>query len=272
MESYTDVMPVNMEIDFGRRSDDYATHRPGFPASFFDRLESFIPLVGIRAADLGTGPGVVALDLAERGAVVSGVDVAENQILAAREQAERRRLAEHADFRIAPAEETGLPGAEFDLVTAGQCWVWFDHDRALAEAKRLLKPGGWLIVAHYCYLPQQSEVAAASEALILKLNPTWPMAGWDGLYPKQIDALTRDDFQMIEQFSYIHMQPFTHEAWRGRIRCCNGVGSGILTDDQVEQFDQEHASMLAERFPEEPMLIHHRVWATIVRKPELDSS
>ena len=46
------------------------------------------------------------------------------------------------EYHVAPAEETGLPDDNFDVVTAGQCWHWFDRPRAAAEVARLLRPGG----------------------------------------------------------------------------------------------------------------------------------
>jgi len=64
-----------------------------------------------------------------------------------------------------------------------------------------------------------------------------------------------------------HNQPFTHAGWRGRIRTCNGVGSGHFTDDQVAAFDRKLAAILARDFPDEPLCIPHRIWATAVRKP-----
>ncbi len=256
-----------MSIDFGRRSDDYAAHRPGFPARFYERLAMIVPLAGADALDLGTGPGPVALALAERGARVTGIDVSANQVSAAKNQARSRGLAGREAFSVGRAEATGLPASSFDLVTAGQCWVWFDHDQALAEAERLLRPGGHLVVAHYCYLPQRSAVAGRTEDLVLAHNPGWTMAGWSGLYPQHIDALQQGALRLVEQFCFDHSEPFTHEGWRGRMRTCNGVGSGGMTDEQVAAFDDELAGMLRREFPREPLLVEHRVWATVTRKP-----
>lgn len=45
-------------------------------------------------------------------------------------------------------------------------------------------------------------------------------------------------FDFVEQFCYDHPQLFTHEAWRGRMRTCNGVGSSSLSPQQVENFDK----------------------------------
>lgn len=57
-----------MTIDFGLRSRDYALHRHGPPARWYERLASFAPIEGSRVLDLATGPGTVAFELARRGA------------------------------------------------------------------------------------------------------------------------------------------------------------------------------------------------------------
>ena len=145
-----------IDVDFGRRSGDYAKDRPGFPGSFYDRVESFVALNHTRAVDLGTGPGIVAIELAKRGATVTGVDISQNQINAARDRAAQAGVADRCTFVVAPAENTTLPPGEFDLVTAGQCWGWFDEPQALREVNRLLRPGGRLVVGQYCSLPRNT--------------------------------------------------------------------------------------------------------------------
>jgi len=58
--------------------------------------------------------------------------------------------------------------------------------------------------------------------------------------------------------------PFTHDAWRGRMRSSNGVGAS-LSAAEVAAFDAELARLLRERFPEEPLVVPHRVWALVAR-------
>lgn len=258
---------MERSVDFGRRSQDYLTHRPGFPPTFFDRIARHIEFAGAVALDVGTGPGLVAFELAKRGADVVGVDISQQQIAAAKDGANALGLGESAQFFVGQAEATRQESDEFDLVTAGQCWIWFDEARAIREIKRVLKPGGLLVVAHFSYLSRHSPVAQATEELVLEFNPTWNMANDPGMYPEHIDALVHGGFDLVEQFCYHHEQAFTHEAWRGRMRTCNGVGSGALPEVEVARFDARLAQLLAERFPGEPLLIPHRVWAAIVCKP-----
>ena len=57
---------TKLGVDFGKRSEDYSEHRPGFPSSFYNRLERFVAFSNATALDVGTGPGIVALELAQR--------------------------------------------------------------------------------------------------------------------------------------------------------------------------------------------------------------
>ena len=253
-------------IDFGRHSEDYAEYRPGFPASFYQRLDAIARIENTRSLDLATGPGTVALELAARGSSVVGIDVSAEQVAAANRVAKERNLEDEADFRVASAEKSGLEASSFDLVTAGQCWHWFDSAAAMAEAQRVLRPGGVLAIAHYCYLAEHSPVARDTEALVLELNPSWSMAGWAGIFPELIDEVIRGGFKLIEQFCYQHMEEFSHARWCGRMRTCNGVGSGGLSPSEVVRFDEALSRLLRRKYPD-PLQVEHRVWCVVARKP-----
>ena len=253
-------------IDFGRHSDDYAEHRPGFPASFYRRLDALTPITGSRSLDLATGPGTMALELAALGSSVVGIDISAEQIATANRVAKERDLEDRARFRVANAEDTGLEASSFDLVTAGQCWHWFDSTAAMAEVRRVLRPGGVLAIAHYSYLAEHSPVARDTEDLILEFNPSWSMAGWAGIFPELIDEVIRGGFRLVEQFCYQHDEEFSHTRWRGRIRTCNGVGSGGLSPSEVRRFDEALGRLLSSQYPD-PMSVEHRVWCVVARKP-----
>lgn len=253
-------------IDFGRHSEDYAAHRPGFPASFYKRIDAFIPISGSRSLDLATGPGAIALELAALGSAVVGIDAAAGQIAAAERVAKERNLKKQVHFRVARAESTGLEANSFDLVTAGQCWHWFDINAAMAETQRVLRPAGILAIANYSYLTEHSAVARDTEALVLEFNPSWTMAGSSGVFPGQIDEVIRGGFELVETFCFDHNEEFSHARWRGRMRTCNGVGSGGLSPAEVERFDDALTHLLQNKHPD-PVVIAHRVWCVVARKP-----
>lgn len=248
-----------MTIDFGKTADDYARHRAGFPPAFFARLERLGLLrAGVRALDLGAGTGTVALGLAARGASVTALDPAAPMLAQAAARAQELGLALRTVE--AKAETTGLPDAAFDLVIAGQCWHWFDRPRAAAEARRLLAPGGTLMMAHFDWLRVPGNVVEATEALILKHSPSWTGAGKSAPYAPWYLDLRQGGFAGIESFSFDLDVPYTHAAWRGRIRASAGIGA-LLPPDKVAAFDAEHAALLARGFPADPLAVPHRCWA-----------
>jgi len=251
--------------DFGKTSDDYAKYRPGFPESFFERLAAHaIGRPGQRILDLGTGTGTLARGLARRGASVTGLDPAPNQIAAA--AALDAAAGVTVNYVVGRAEATGLAAGEFDVVVAGQCWHWFDSATALAEVTRLLKPDGRLVIGHFDWIPLPGNVVEATEQLIRAHNPAWRLFGGSGIYPQWAVDAGRAGYREMEIFAYDHAQPSTHEGWRGRIRASAGVGAS-LAPAAVTRFDAELATLLRARFPTEPLQVPHRVFALIAMRP-----
>lgn len=253
-------------IDFGRHSEDYAAYRPGLPASFYQRLDAITRIRDSRSLDLATGPGTIALALGARGSAVVGIDTSAEQIATAKRVAKERNLEDTVHFRIASAERTGLEASAFDLATAGQCWHWFDRGAAMVEIQRVLRPGGVLAIAHYSYLAEHTPVARETEDLILEFNPSWTMAGSTGMFPEQVDEVIRGGFSLVEAFCYQQDEEFSHARWRGRMRTCNGVGSGGLSPSEVRRFDDALSRLLSGKYPD-PMVVEHRVWCVVARKP-----
>ena len=209
-------------FDWGRTSGDYATYRPAPPQSFFARLRALgVGLPGQRILDLATGTGVLARQFARQGGVVTGIDIAPEQIAVATQLAAQEGLG--ARFAVAPAEASGLPAAGFDAVTANQCWMYFDKDRILPEIERLLAADGVLVVSFFSWLPGGDRLAKASEELVLEFNPQWQGAGWDGRIPP-VPLWAEGKLELTAMFWYDEPIPFTRESWRGRFRACRGTG------------------------------------------------
>jgi len=253
-----------VDINFGRTASDYGKHRAGFPDAFFERIQN-LGLIkdGTRLLDLGTGTGTIARGMAQRGCVTSALDISEQLV------ATSKQLDQQADvqikYHIASAEKTGFADESFDIVTAGQCWHWFDGDKAAQEVKRLLIPNGHIIIAHFDWLPLKGNMVEATESLILKYSPSWKGGGGNGFYPQWLIHLGDTGFTDLETFSFDIDTEYSHEAWRGRIRASAGVGAS-LSDEKVKEFDTEHAKILQEKFPTDPLQVPHRVFAIIGRK------
>ncbi len=246
-------------IDWSRTSTDYATHRPGPPPRLYDLLAALgIGGAGQRVLDLGTGTGVVAREVARRGATVSGVDIAAGQIAAARAAAAAERVA--VDFVVAAAESCPFADASFDAITASQCWMYFDVERTLAEVRRLLRPGGALVTTHFSWLPREDAIARASEALVLRANPAWQGADWSGRVAAE-PAWSEGRSRVRAMFWFDADVAFTREAWRGRMRACRGVGAA-LAPEEVEAFDAALAAWLEAHAPPR-FTVRHRVDAHV---------
>ena len=264
-----DVVPVlPSPPDFGLTSKDYAQHRVGFPDSFFARLASLaIGKPGQQVIDLGTGTGSLARGFARQGCCVTGIDIAAPQLEQARALSEADGLS--IDFRVGRAEITGLPDRSADVVSAGQCWHWFDRPRAAVEVARILRPDGSVVIAHFDWIPLPDNVAQVTETLIASYSPTWKPGLGLGLYPQWLRDLGLAGFRDLQTFSYDVDVPYTHEAWRGRVRASAGVGA-VLPAEKVQAFDEEFARLLAARFPSPVLQILHRVWAVIGVAPRKD--
>jgi hypothetical protein len=132
-------------------------------------------------------------------------------------------------------------------------------------------PGGLLVLASFDWIAMPGNVAEATEDLIVKHNPKWGLAGGLGIHPTYARDATAAGFDDIECFSFDVLQPYTHEAWRGRIRASAGIAAS-LGPEEVARFDDELRETLARRFPEgplpeNPMGVHHRVFAMVCRVP-----
>lgn len=245
---------------FGRAAADYGAFRAGFPDSIFDRLEPFgVGLAGQYVVDLGTGTGTLARGFATRGCRVVGIDPDARLLAEAKEL--DRRAGVTVRYEVARAEATGLEGHKADVVTAGQCWHWFDGPKAVAEVIRLIKPRGKLVIAHFDWLPLRGNVVEATENLIVKYNDAWDMGGGLGMYPQWLPDLSHGEFQGIESFSYDVDVPYPPESWRGRIRASAGISS--LDESTVSIFDAELEQLLAAHFPGSVLVVPHRVFAIV---------
>jgi SAM-dependent methyltransferase len=102
-----------------------------------------------RVLDAGSGTGQVTLELARVARQVDAVDFAEAMVAVAR--AKTRGLT-NVTYHVCGVERLAFPDATFDAVVLSNVLHLVEEpDRALAEARRVLKPSGRLIAPTYCH-------------------------------------------------------------------------------------------------------------------------
>ncbi|WP_435875110.1 class I SAM-dependent methyltransferase [Nonomuraea fuscirosea] len=137
--------PLN---DYDGMAEGYSTENDSnLLNAYYERpamLELAGEVAGRRILDAGCGSGPLFAELRERGAVVTGVDASAGMLELA-----RRRLGDDADLRVADlAGPLPFPDETFDDVIASLVLHYLeDWGPALAELRRVLKPGGRLLVS-----------------------------------------------------------------------------------------------------------------------------
>ncbi|MGZ3861765.1 MAG: class I SAM-dependent methyltransferase [Bacteroidia bacterium] len=129
---------------FSDRVENYVKYRPGYPAEAYDFLEGErIIAKDFTIADIGSGTGISAEPLLKRGYTVYGVEPNKEM----REAAENT-LKGFSHFKSinAAAENTTLENNSVNTIIAGQAFHWFDKEKCKAEFKRILKPGGQVVL------------------------------------------------------------------------------------------------------------------------------
>lgn len=126
---------------FSEQAEQYAKHRPRYPAEIFDYLALITPAKEL-AWDAGTGNGQAALELAQRFKHVIATDASADQI-------ENAFQHPRIEYKIEPAERTSIKSKSIDLITVGTAVHWFDFDAFYQEVHRVSKPNAVLAVWVY---------------------------------------------------------------------------------------------------------------------------
>ncbi|KFI52539.1 class I SAM-dependent methyltransferase [Bifidobacterium callitrichos] len=249
-------------FDWGRASADYAKYRDIYPPEFYRMiLDRGLCRDGQHVLDLGTGTGVLPRNMVRYGATWVGTDISAEQI----EQA--RRLSAGMDgieYRVSSAEDLDVPDASFDVVTACQCFWYFDHEVVCDRLHHLLKPGGRFLILVMEWLPFEDEVAGASERLVLKYSPHWSGAG-ERMHPIDVPACyAASGFELVHHEERRLKVPFTRESWNGRMKACRGIGAS-LDPEHVAAWEREHMAMLERIAPERFDVLHYAAMAELKR-------
>ena len=264
MEIKDDRIDSGKAFDWGKTSREYAKYRDIYPEKFYQKIvDRGLCIKGQRVLDIGTGTGVLPRNMYKYGAKWTGTDISPEQIEQAKILADDSKLK--IDFQAVPTEQLDFTGETFDVITACQCFWYFDHEKVMPELARLLKSDGKMLILYMAWLPYEDRIAGASEELVLKYSPKWSGAG-ETRHPIWIPDIAYEYFEMEDHEEYDLMVSFTKESWHGRMRACRGVGAS-LSETELAGWDKEHRELLDRIAPEQFEVLHYAA-LTVLRKRE----
>ncbi len=117
------------------------------------------PVSGLAGLDIGCGEGANTRRVARMGAYLDAIDISPTFIRHAQEEEDREPLG--IRYQVADGRALPFPPASFDFATAFMSLMDMpDQARALAEAARVLRPGGFLqfSILHPCFVPPHRRV------------------------------------------------------------------------------------------------------------------
>ena len=249
------------DYDWGKVSREYARYRDIYPTEFYARiLNKGLCLRGQKALDVGTGTGVLPRNLYEYGAEWTGIDPSEPQI----QQAIRLSEGKKIRYEVMSAEDMSFADHSFDVITACQCYWYFDHEKTSRTFYRVLKPGGHLVLLVMSWLSYEDPIAAESERIVQRYNPDWT-GGGEREHPIQLPSCYEDQFEVSGSETFRLMVPFTRDTWNGRMKACRGVGAS-LSEPLLKEWEAEHMNFLKESAPESFDVLHYGAILDLKRK------
>lgn len=173
------------------------------------------PLQDARAADVGCGGGILAESLAEKGARVTGIDVAPKVLATAR--LHLHESGHDVEYREVTVEDFAaeLPGS-FDVVT---CMEMLEHvpDPAsiIESVAKLLKPGGHAFFSTLNRTPLAFALGIVGAEHIARLLPRGTHRYDRFIRPSELSAWLRNADLEVRDIKGLHYNPLTRSVMLG---------------------------------------------------------
>ncbi|QLG89857.1 bifunctional 2-polyprenyl-6-hydroxyphenol methylase/3-demethylubiquinol 3-O-methyltransferase UbiG [Chitinibacter bivalviorum] len=154
-------------------------------------IDQHAGISGLKILDVGCGGGILSEGLAERGAEVTGIDLAEKSLKVAQLHLFESGLK--VDYRKVPVEELAAAEPEsYDVVTCMEMLEHVPSPASIVEAcARLVKPGGWVFFSTLNRNAKAYMLAVVGAEYVLNMLPRGTHDYDKFIKPSELARMTR---------------------------------------------------------------------------------
>ena len=177
-------------------------------------------------ADIGCGTGISSRPFLENGNPVLGVEPN-----AAMRAAGVEYLAAFPNFTPVDgaSDDTTLRDASVDFVIAAQAFHWFDAEKTRPEFKRILKPGGHIILIWNERQLDTTPFLIEYEAFLLKYADDYTNVRHENIHATELSDFFHNDYGSA---TFPNKQVFDFEGLKGRM-----LSASYMPDESHPQFN-----------------------------------
>ncbi len=178
-----------------------------------DWIRQYVDLKGRNVVDIGCGGGILAESMAEAGASVVGIDMAEGPLAVAR--LHQLESGIEVDYRQSTAEDLAASEAgSYDVVT---CLEMLEHvpdpSAVIRSCAELLKPGGDVFFSTINRNPKSFVFAIVGAEYVLKLLPKGTHEYDKFIRPSELEQWARSAGLELQASIGLHYNPLTRHYW-----------------------------------------------------------
>lgn len=250
---------------FNALAEQYDAYRPHYPAEALSFLVTLGELNGASdVADVGSGTGRIALELAKQVRIMYAVDTASAML----EQLTTVAIESHiGNIRVveAPGEETTLPSGSIDLAIMAQSFHWMDKPAALREMHRIIQDNKMLVIMWNQVQNTSDEYYREIVSVIKEYNSNY-RGGSDIIsadFQPSIEA--SDRFGPVERFTFPFTLHYSAESYIGFLLSKSYIGVGI-PQDKLPHFIEKTHQLLRDSFSHGNVTEHYETVILATRK------
>jgi ubiquinone/menaquinone biosynthesis C-methylase UbiE len=226
-------------------AERYSKGRPDFHGNTIKHIKEYLQLDKKldNALDIACGTGLSTKALLEIATNVYGTDSSQEML----------NFAPHSDkihYAIAPAEQQPFTDNFFDLITVSSGVHWFDIDKFLVEANRLLKSRSWLVLYENHFIAEMVGNSSFTNWFPQAYLKKFPSPPRNNEYPWTNENLISKNFNFVTEEKFKNSISFNKKQLALYFTTQSNIISAVEKDqatyEEVESWlDQELSSFFA---------------------------